>query len=242
MESKRKNFNYRTLIISCMCLLLVFSTLSFTSCKKKDKTPENQKLETNKEVNEEEIIIEDPTEEDTKNNEEDIIEEEDNVSQQDTKVKFIKHQLQKDDEPEFATKPVSSVNNKLSACIEGKGPDAEEEGIGKIFIKDLLNEEKWALEIVPGEEQNTPKSITWIDDENIVSIVGLGYGTVSLGGNLYKINVKTGKVISIYDTNTPKRQVIGVKKVDGNLELEILVYDDDELIKTHTEKKVISIQ
>ena len=242
MENKRKKFNYRTVIISCMCLLLVFSTTSLTGCKKKDKAPENQKLQTNIEVNNEKENIENPVEDNAKNSEDSTIEEKQDVSSENSKIKFIKHQLKKDYEPEFATKLVNSIDNKLGAAIEGKGPDVEEEGIGKIFVKDLSSGEKWALEIVPGEEQNTPKSIEWIDDENIVSIVGLGYGTVSLGGNLYKINVKTGAVSTIYDTNSLKRQVIAAKKVENKLELEILVYDDDELIKTHTEKKIINIQ
>lgn len=239
---ERSKFNNKFIVISCVCLLFIFYTISFTGCTKKDSVAENQKLETNKEGSKEETKVENKTEENKEGTENKVVEEKDGVVTENAKVKFTKHQLQKTDEPEFATKFINSVNNKLSASIEGKGPDASEEGIGKIFVKDLVTSERWALEVVPGEEQNTPKSIQWIDDENIVSIVGLGYGTVSLGGNLYKINVRTGEVEAIYNTGSPRKQVISVKKVDSKLELEILVYDDEQLINTHTEKKIISIQ
>lgn len=239
---ERRRFSNKFVVISCICLLFIFYTISLTGCTKKDSVPENQKLETNKEDSKEETNIENKTEENKEGTEDKTVEEKDDAVTENAKIKFTKHQLEKTVEPEFATKFINSVNNKLSAAIEGKGPDAAEEGIGRVFVKDLATSERWALEIVPGEEQNTPKSILWIDDDNVISIVGLGYGTISLGGNLYKINVKTGEVKTIYNTGTARKQVISVKKVDNKLELEVLVYDDEELIKTHTEKKSISIQ
>lgn len=244
MENKIRKPIYKKVLISCMCLLIIFSAITFTGCSKKNEVNENQKLETNKKPNAEENTkneTEDDKVEDN-NNENKANEENENIQPTDTKIKFVKHKLQKSDEPEFATKFINSINNKLSASIEGRGPDASEEGVGKIFVKELSTGEKWALEIVPGEEQNTPKSIEWIDDDNIVSIIGLGYGTVSVGGDLYKINVKTGEVVSIYNTGSHKKQVISVKKNNNKLELQILVYDDEELIKTHTEIKTINIQ
>ncbi|MCY6354672.1 DUF4652 domain-containing protein [Clostridium sp. ZS2-4] len=241
--------------IACLMLSVVFisSIIAFTGCSKNKNQIENTKLSTDKnqiaDSNDTDKKTQDenvkPNEENTKN--EPVGDDkkdagEDMSRTEENKVKFVKHQLAKSVEPEFGTPWKNSINKKLSVCIEGKGPDAEEEGIGKIYVRDLSTGVKWSLEIIEGENQNSPKSIEWIDDENIISIVGLGYGTVAMGGNVYKINVKTAETTLLYDTKSQKKQVISVKKVGNKLELQILVYDDEEFIKNHTEKKVIELK
>lgn len=159
-----------------------------------------------------------------------------------SKVKFEKKELDKSAEPEFGTSWKDSINKKVSVCIEGKGPKAYEEGIGKIYVKDLSTGDKWSLEISQNEESNSPKFIEWIDDENILVIVGPGYGTVGVGGNLYKLNVNTAAIEDVYVTGSLKEQVVSVKKVDNKLEMQLLIYDDDDLIKSHTENKTINLK
>lgn len=158
------------------------------------------------------------------------------------KIKFEKKELDKSVEPEFGTSWNDSTNKKLSVCIEGKGPKAYEEGIGKIYVKDLSKGDKWSLEISPNEESNSPKFIEWIDDESALVIIGPGYGTVGVGGNLYKLNVNTGAIEDVYVTESLKEQVVSVKKVDDKFEMQLLIYDDDDMIKSHTENKVIDLK
>ncbi|MCY6371512.1 DUF4652 domain-containing protein [Clostridium ganghwense] len=246
MSFKNKFIEYKKITSFILCMLLITSPISLIGCtKNKDKVEEN-KVAADKnnttDIKDKDKIPENKDQESGAKDNKSNAEEEETGKEEENTVKFVKHQLDKKIEPEFGTEWENSVNKKLSACIEGKGPDAEEEGIGKIYLKDLSSGEKWALEVVAGENQNSPKSIEWIDDENIISIVGLGYGTVALGGNVYKINTKTGKTTLLYDTKNSRKQVISAKKVENKLELQILVYDDEELMKNHTEKMVIDLK
>lgn len=253
MIFKNKSFNYRKCITLSLCILFMTTAVNLAGCSKKTEAQRNEKVESNKEVDKIETNIDVGEKEkdkdkdkgkDKKENiqQKEVIEEKDNIPEKSDKVKFTKQQLDKNVQPEFATSWINSPNKKISLCIEGRGPDASEEGLGKIYAKDLSNGEKWSLEIMPSEEQNTPKFIQWIDDENVISIVGLGYGTVAIGGNLYKINVKTGEATVLYDTKTPKVQVISAKEASNKIEIQLLVYDDNEFTKTHTEKKVINLK
>lgn len=250
---KNKFIKYNKIAYLMLSVLFISSIISFTSCSKNKEQIENTKLSTDKnEIVDSKDTDKKTEDENVKSHEEDTENEsagegkkeaeEDMSKNEENKVKFVKHQLEKSVEPEFGTPWKNSINKKLSVCIEGKGPDAEEEGIGKIYVHNLSTGIKWSLEVIAGENQNSPKSIEWIDDENIISIVGLGHGTVAMGGNVYKINVKTAETTLLYDTKNPKKQVISVKKVENKLELQILVYDDEELIKNHTEKKVIDLK
>jgi len=231
--------SYKRLVSLSLIFLLISSVISFGGCSKKDTTVKNETVKgTN--INEEDKPTKDVKVEGNSNQ----TEEKDNIVPGKSKIQYTKQQLEKTTEPEFATKWIDSDNKKFSACIAERGPEALEEGIGKIFIKDLSSGEKWSLELIPGEEQNSPKYIQWIDDENLINIVGLGYGTIVLGGSLYKTNIKTGETTVIYEAKIPKIQVLSAKisKDKATLELQLLVYDDEEFTKNHTEKKTISLK
>lgn len=229
-----------------ICMLLASAAIGFTGCSK-EQTNENKTISTNnkQEIGDKENI-QDKKEQSTESNEKKVaVGDKDDVESiipKESNIKFVKHQLEKNTEPKFSTSWQDSLNKKVSVCIEGKGPDALEEGIGKIYVRNLISGERWLLDIIQGEKQNSPKFIEWLDDENIIVIVGSGYGTVSPGGNLYKLNVNTAEISEVYNTNTPKQQVISAKKVNDKLELQLIIYDDEEFIKSHTEKKIIDLK
>lgn len=246
---KIKGENHRKKICYVLSLFLTFSALSFVGCSKKEDVKEQKTIQSNKKEEVSNDNLNEKLNNENKVSKEDKVNEEDkeNSNKKSTKSdknikKFTKHKLEKNVEPQFSTKWNKSINKKLSACIEGKGPEAEEEGIGKIYIKDSVTSEKWSLEISTDNNQDSPKFIEWLDDENMMVVVGKGYGTVDLGGNLYKVNAKTAETTLIYDTKEQKKQVISAKKVNDKLELQILVYHDDDFIKSHTEKKTINIK
>jgi hypothetical protein len=226
---------------------LTASVIGFTGCSNR-KVEENKKVTANSD--DKKNTKEAEEDKDKKDESVDIDENKDVENNDDSNkdsssentIKFAKNNLGKDVNPKFSTEWKDSLNKKLSVCIEGKGPDAIEEGIGKIYVKDLETGEKWSLDIVQDEEQNSPKFVEWLDDENVAVIIGHGYGTIAVGGDLYKLNVKTCEVKGIYNANTLNQQVTSVKKVNDKLELQLLVYDDDDFIKSHTEKKIIDLK
>lgn len=157
--------------------------------------------------------------------------------------------LQKNVEPSFNTPMQVSPNKKFEVTVEGKGDAAQEEGIAKLFIKDLTTGGRWAFEMVQDQqkgEQNTPKYVKWIDDNNFLTIVGFGHGTVTRGGTLYLMNANTGKLVNadvqrkIDTSQGTKVEITKVIAIRSNeLDVEVNVYEDDNLTKAHTEKKTI---
>jgi hypothetical protein len=162
---------------------------------------------------------------------------------------FKKTVLQKTVEPSFNTPIQTSPNKKFEATVEGKGDAAQEEGIAKLFIKDLTTGGRWTFEIVQDQQkgqQNTPKYVKWVDDNNLLVIVGLGHGTVTRGGILYLMNADTGKLVNadierkIDTSQGNKVEITKVPAIRSNeLDVEINIYEDDNLMKSHIEKRSI---
>lgn len=251
MKKYSLSIKIRKIVVCMISVLLISNITVLTGCSKKQSESENNKVTVNKNIDKENDTTEKENskeENETEKSNEDTTTDsskgtdDKKTKEQEDKIKFVKHELSKDSKASFNTQWEKSIDSKLSACIEGKGPDGIEEGIGKVYVKNSSSQENWYLELAASGKQISPKvDLEWIDNENIAVIVGLGYGTVSMGGNLYKINVNTGKTEVLYDTKSEKKQVISLKKVHNKLELNILVYDDDNFNKNHTEKKTINL-
>lgn len=217
-------------------ILFIFVTsisISFIGCSKEDKNSNSENVVQNGTENT--ISGDETKDESQKEDEVKIIEKEADIS-------FTKIGLDKNVEPEFATPWISSSDNKYDICIEGRGEYGVEEGIGLIYLKENETGDKWSFQINDGGKQLSPKKIEWIDDKHVGLIVGFAHGTIALGGNVYKLNIETGEVTMIYNTGDNKIQVIEINKNEKQFELEILVYEDDNYIESHTEKKIIDLE
>lgn len=153
---------------------------------------------------------------------------------------FVKQELQTGAKPSFATPWKNSPNSKISVCLDGKGSEAREEGVAKIFIKDSTGK-AWELAISDSTKQTTPMYVDFIDDDNLVVIIGNAFGTVALGGNLYILNVNTGKTALLLDTKDSKVQVTKASKVSGGIKYTKAVYDDENMINHHEEEKTLDL-
>ncbi|MFL0266531.1 DUF4652 domain-containing protein [Candidatus Clostridium radicumherbarum] len=163
---------------------------------------------------------------------------------------FEKKQLSKDNNPKFNTPWEASTSNKFSATVEGKGTEAIEEGIASIIVKNSSTGDQWSFNLINNDKQYTPKAVKWIDDENILVIVGGGYGTVDLGGELYILNVNTGLAAKADPKNTAKLNVLSeitkiksVKAVNAStlsIDTEVLVFEDSSKNKNHSENRTIT--
>lgn len=141
-----------------------------------------------------------------------------------------------------------SLNKKYRASIIGKGAQAQEEGVGKIYIEDMVSAEKWTFDLVQDTKKVTPKEIKWLDDENLLVIIGEAYGTITKGGKLYLLNTKTMKLCEADSTNQAKlddnigNEIVSVLSVkDNSIEVLVNVYDDDNFINSHSETRTISV-
>jgi hypothetical protein len=157
--------------------------------------------------------------------------------QNDYVPKLSKKQLAEGKKPTFNTTWKSSADESFSACIEGKGQEAAEEGVGKIFVKDANNTIS-SFEIVDNNKIS-PIYVEWLDNKNLFVIIGSAHGTVSKGGNLYLLNVSTGKMSSVLQPSDKKQQIMTAKKSGNNISLKVNVYEDEAYNKSHTENWII---
>lgn len=150
---------------------------------------------------------------------------------------------------DFITPYEYSLNRKYSATVVGKGEQAIEEAIANIVIKDLNTGDQWSFDMLDNAKQLSPKFVKWIDDENVLVIIGLAHGTVDLGGDLYVLNINTAQVAKADPTNSAMLdnkseiyRILSVKTLENKeleIGVEILVFDDEIKNKTHIENRTI---
>lgn len=163
---------------------------------------------------------------------------------------FEKKQLDKNTVVKFNTPWELSVNKIYSATVVGKGTEAQEEGIATITVKNMSNGEQWSFDLINNEKQFTPKAVKWVDDENLLVIVGLGYGTVSKGGEIYMLNINSGLTAKADPQNTANlnslseiTKINSVKTLDANtlsIDTAVLVYEDNQMNANHMENRTVT--
>lgn len=214
-------------------VLTIMSCVTFSACKKNNVVSTNQPKS--------EAV--DSAKVEGKKNEQQAEEKKPEVKVEDKESKVYKFEKMienKDKKIAFNTPWKTNGASNKSACIEGKGEEAAEEGIGQIFIKDLKSEQLVKYQLVNNTKQMSPKYVEWCSENNLFVIIGMGYGTVSMGGNLYLLNTGENKLLTIYETKDTKKQISAVKRNGDNLEMKVTVYEDDNLDKKHEEKWIIN--
>jgi len=140
--------------------------------------------------------------------------------------------------PDTTAEWKNSVNNKYAAAVVGTEKEGKEEQISAIVVKGIANKEKWYFEVdkKSNKRSNTPKVVEWWDDENLLVVFGYAYGNITSGGDLYILNINSGRFIPAYEIDDEKSQIIDVVKTDNDLQLSVQVYDDREWRSYHKEK------
>ena len=153
-------------------------------------------------------------------------------------LKYIVTSMPANTNIELNTPWETSPSGDFKATVEGKGEKAAEEGYSHITIEDkktgefikltMENEEKYML---------TAKDLEWMDESNLFVIIGQPFGTISKGGNIYKVNVKTGETSLYASATNAKEEFTTVHKAasGSGFTFEKYVYDDDNYTKGHIE-------
>lgn len=87
---------------------------------------------------------------------------------------------------------------------------------------------------------NTPKYAIWIDDKTIALIIGFGWGTSSIGGNVFTYNIDNKDLNQI----THFSEKIQITKLDLNgesIELYGIKFIDDDYIEFKEYEDTISL-
>lgn len=115
----------------------------------------------------------------------------------------------------------------LEATLEGKGTNNQEEGIGTIYIKDKQNNTMYKYTIKDNGKQSSPLSINWYDDESLIVVNGLGYGTLINGVEAQLISAKTGDEFILYRVQENNERIKSVVREGSQLKITKAIYDED---------------
>lgn len=121
----------------------------------------------------------------------------------------------------------NSADGKNSASIDTVVGGDVDFGIHTIYIKNISTKEIKKYEVINNKRQFTPRNIEWWDNDHLIIVAGLGYGTIEYGSEVYSLNVNTGELTTIYQRVDKKYQIVDFKVVDKDLILELIIYNDD---------------
>ena len=97
------------------------------------------------------------------------------------------------DLPPYMIIPRLSPNSKLIAYIDGAG--FEETSNLQIYNFDT-KQNRYLTNFKPSQDMSV-RSVIWLNDNNLLLIIGHTYGTDYLGGNLYRYNITLNKLTLI---------------------------------------------
>ncbi len=140
---------------------------------------------------------------------------------------------------EFSTPWKATVDGQFEAAIEGRGIYGKEEGIGTIFVKDLVNSKMYEFKLADETAQQSPLYIEWYDNENLIVITGLGYGRLETGDRAVLLNIKNNSYIPMYEAQNPRERLISISPEGNNLRIKSIYYIDDILNKYEDKEKII---
>jgi hypothetical protein len=87
---------------------------------------------------------------------------------------------------DIPSEPLKSPNGQKAAYIS----PWEMEESSNLYIVDLQDGSQDIL-VSTADTEYQPKDVIWEDDEHVMVIIGYRYGTVDVGGSIYRINIET---------------------------------------------------
>lgn len=153
---------------------------------------------------------------------------------------FNMNEVDLDKKLEFSTPWKITLDGQSEAAIEGRGTYGGEEGIGAIFVKDLVNSKMYEFKLADETAQQSPLYIEWYDNENLIVITGLGYGRLETGDRAILLNIKDNTYIPMYEAQNPRERLISISPDGNNLRIKSIYYIDDILNKYEDRENVIN--
>jgi hypothetical protein len=133
---------------------------------------------------------------------------------------------------DFPSIPEFSPDNTKAIYIS----PLEWECPGSLYLYNL--ETGYITELVaPDDELNIPKYAKWIDNTNIALIIGYGWGTISVGGNLFTYNLDNNQLRQITH-HSGEIQITKIEIAENSLNLKGIEFTDENYIefKEYNEK------
>lgn len=154
------------------------------------------------------------------------VDEEKGLMKKETKFEF--KQEEGSGELSFGTPWKDNSDKSNSIAIEGRGPEAIEEGIGFIYLKQ--GDEIKSLAIGEGGENLAPKYVEWYDDDTFLIYMVNRYGRVFTGGTLYMVDVDTLKPIIVYQAKEGEEISEATKISADIINIKMLEHKEEAIV------------
>lgn len=148
-------------------------------------------------------------------------------------LEFKRTMITKQALPDYDMKWKNSTDGKNSAAIDIAPEKDADFGIHAVYIKNMATNEIAKYEVINNERQFTPRNIEWWDNDHLIIVAGLGFGTVAYGTEVYSLDVNTSELFTLYQIKDNKQQILNLEKVEKDLILQLLIYEDDNYITSH---------
>lgn len=125
---------------------------------------------------------------------------------------------------DYPSKPEISINKTKLAFIS----PFEFEMVGEVWLYDvLIDENKKIFNQDQLGEGNSAKDLLWVDNDNLVILIGNTFGTVSSNHILYLLNTKDNKPHQIFEGNDIQ-DIRDLKLNSGtSISFNIVMYNED---------------
>lgn len=134
-----------------------------------------------------------------------------------------------------------SPDKTKQATVDGRGKESIEEGFGTLVIRE--GDRDRLITLADTETQNTIKSVEWIDNDRLFIIVGMAYGTVNKGGQLYEVKLSDHSAKKVFPKLSDKEEVTSIiNNGNGTFAYGLHTFTDEEFNEGYTEQKGLSPQ
>jgi len=126
----------------------------------------------------------------------------------------------------FSSYPEILPNNNQIAYIDS----LEFETIGNLWIYDLEKEENIQKTKFDYDQTDTVKVVKWLDEQNILVIIGFCYGTVTQGGSLYRYNLND-ETLELLIESEKSMEFKDINIVGDKVILSKVIWKDDNYME-----------
>lgn len=123
---------------------------------------------------------------------------------------------------DFCSKPMLSPEHVKIAYINPYGWEC----IGELYIYNLYSKRMLVLSKDKFPNQHSVKKLEWLNEEQLLLIIGFGFGTASVGGDLYLFDSNSDRLKLIKKRNE-KEEIKDFIIENNKLIIEIAVFDDN---------------
>ena len=116
------------------------------------------------------------------------------------------------------------------------------EGIGELYLYDHFeNKLETIVDTSDLSVEHTIEDFWWLDEDTIIFIERYAYGSMSIGGDLYKVNLEDNETSKVFSPEEPRRQVKDIELKEEEITMKIAEFDEDyidyEIIEKTLESK-----